>query len=132
MEVKAGAVDLSEREREVAQLVLAGLTYQQIGETLYLSARTVEHHVARIRRRSGAGSRAELLSRLEPLLGTWQGTAATSFHVLKQRWHDSAAELNAVLFAIGERLARAEATYAAADDTSRAGFTGLTGSLDAA
>lgn len=68
-EVKAGAVDLSEREREVAQLVVAGLTYQQIGEVLFLSSRTVEHHVGRIRRRSGAQSRAELLSRLSITLG---------------------------------------------------------------
>lgn len=88
-------------------------------------------HVLEVNERVQA-SLAELLARLEPLLATWQGSAATSFHVLKQRWHDSASELNAVLFAIGERLAQAESTYAAADDVSRAGFAGLTGSLDAA
>ena len=53
-ESKAGVVPLSPREREVAELVLAGLTYRQIGESLYLSAKTVEHHMARIKRRSGA------------------------------------------------------------------------------
>jgi DNA-binding CsgD family transcriptional regulator len=63
-ESRAGAVPLSPREREVAELVLAGLTYRQIGESLYLSAKTVEHHMARIRRRSGAATRSELLERL--------------------------------------------------------------------
>ena len=63
-ESKAGVVPLSPREREVAELVLAGLTYRQIGESLYLSAKTVEHHMARIKRRSGASTRSELLERL--------------------------------------------------------------------
>ena len=48
----------------MAELVLAGLTYRQIGESLYLSAKTVEHHMARIKRRSGAATRFELLERL--------------------------------------------------------------------
>ena len=40
------------------------MTYRQIGESLYLSAKTVEHHMARIKRRSGAATRSELLQRL--------------------------------------------------------------------
>jgi len=63
-EARAGAVVLSPREREVAELVLAGMTYRQVGESLYLSAKTVEHHMARIKRRTGAASRSELLERL--------------------------------------------------------------------
>jgi DNA-binding CsgD family transcriptional regulator len=63
-ESQAGVVQLSPREREVAELVLSGLTYRQIGESLYLSAKTVEHHMARIKRRSGAATRSELLERL--------------------------------------------------------------------
>nr|WP_198428784.1 LuxR C-terminal-related transcriptional regulator [Nocardia bovistercoris] len=61
------AAILSEREREVAELVLLGLTYREIGARLYISAKTVEHHVARIRRRIGAGSRSELLSMLRAM-----------------------------------------------------------------
>ena len=48
----------------MAELVLAGMTYRQIGESLYLSAKTVEHHMARIKRRTGAATRSELLERL--------------------------------------------------------------------
>lgn len=55
---------LSEREREVAELVLLGHTYREIGARLFISAKTVEHHVARIRRRLGADSRSELLAML--------------------------------------------------------------------
>ncbi|MGX6508820.1 LuxR C-terminal-related transcriptional regulator [Rhodococcus sp. SJ-2] len=58
---------LSDRETEVADLVVSGLTYREVGNRLYISAKTVEHHVARIRRRLGAGSRSELLSMLRAM-----------------------------------------------------------------
>ncbi|WP_189221034.1 helix-turn-helix transcriptional regulator [Saccharothrix coeruleofusca] len=60
---------LSDREREVAELVLSGLTYKQVGDRLFISAKTVEHHMARIRQRLGCSSRAELLDQLRQLLG---------------------------------------------------------------
>jgi DNA-binding CsgD family transcriptional regulator len=60
---------LSEREREVAELVLEGLTYKQIGERLFISAKTVEHHVARMRQRLGSGSRGELFAHLRQIVG---------------------------------------------------------------
>jgi DNA-binding CsgD family transcriptional regulator len=61
---------LSDREREVAALVLEGLTYKQIGEQLFISAKTVEHHVARMRQRLGSGSRGELFSHLRSIVGS--------------------------------------------------------------
>lgn len=63
--VRPGGLRLSERERQVAELVVAGRTYKEVAEVLYLSPKTVEHHVARLRRRSGAGSRSELLRLLQ-------------------------------------------------------------------
>lgn len=63
-----GAGVLSEREREVAILVLAGLTYKQVGDRLFISAKTVEHHVARMRQKLGATSRAELFDQLRQLV----------------------------------------------------------------
>jgi DNA-binding CsgD family transcriptional regulator len=60
---------LSGREREVAALVLDGLTYKQIGERLFISAKTVEHHVARMRQRLGSGSRGELFAHLRQIVG---------------------------------------------------------------
>jgi len=61
---------LSERELEVGQLILAGLTHKQIGERLFISAKTVEHHMARIRQRLGVGSRKELFDQLRLLIET--------------------------------------------------------------
>ncbi|MFC0458846.1 LuxR C-terminal-related transcriptional regulator [Arthrobacter liuii] len=69
---KAGQPDasgLSEREKEVARLVLEGKTYREIGEAIYISPRTAEHHIARIRRRLGAENRSDLLARLRLALG---------------------------------------------------------------
>lgn len=62
----AGSARLSDREREVAELLLLGMPYRDIGNQLFISAKTVEHHVARIRRRLGAESRSEMLSMLRP------------------------------------------------------------------
>ena len=64
-----GQSPLSEREREVAELLLLGMPYRDIGAQLFISAKTVEHHVARIRRRLGAESRSEMLSMLRAILG---------------------------------------------------------------
>jgi len=61
---------LSDREREVAELLLLGMPYRDIGGQLFISAKTVEHHVARIRRRLGAESRSEMLSMLRAMLGS--------------------------------------------------------------
>jgi len=55
---------LSQRERDVAELVVAGQTYREIGGRLYISPKTVEHHVSRMRQRLGASTRSDLLSRL--------------------------------------------------------------------
>ena len=64
---------LSDREQEVAALVLAGLTYKQVADRLYLSAKTVEHHMARIRQRLGCTDRRDLLARLRTLTSDPQG-----------------------------------------------------------
>jgi DNA-binding CsgD family transcriptional regulator len=63
---------LSDREREVAELLLLGMPYRDIGGQLFISAKTVEHHVARIRRRLGASSRSEMLSMLRAMLAPEQ------------------------------------------------------------
>ncbi|QYN36698.1 LuxR C-terminal-related transcriptional regulator [Pseudonocardia sp. DSM 110487] len=66
---ESAAGSISGREREVAELVLSGLTYKQIGEQLFISAKTVENHVARMRQRLGSGSRGELFAHLRMLVG---------------------------------------------------------------
>jgi DNA-binding CsgD family transcriptional regulator len=67
---------LSDREREVAELLLLGMPYRDIGGQLFISAKTVEHHVARIRRRLGAESRSEMLSMLRALMAVEESPAS--------------------------------------------------------
>jgi DNA-binding CsgD family transcriptional regulator len=50
-------------------MVLEGKTYREIGAAIFISPRTAEHHIARIRRRLGATTRSELLAQLRLLLG---------------------------------------------------------------
>ncbi|WP_371496017.1 AAA family ATPase [Kitasatospora sp. NBC_00374] len=49
---------LSPRERQVAELVAQGATNQDVAQALFLSARTVEHHVASILRKLGVSRKA--------------------------------------------------------------------------
>jgi DNA-binding CsgD family transcriptional regulator len=53
---------LTEREREVLRLLAEGLSNQQIADRLFLSKRTVEHHVGNILAKVGVASRAEALA----------------------------------------------------------------------
>jgi len=50
---------LTEREIDVLRLIASGRTNQEIGDELFISARTVANHVASIFNRTGAANRAE-------------------------------------------------------------------------
>ena len=52
---------LSEREREIVALLAGGATDAQIAERLFLSVNTVRSHLERIRDKTGARRRAELV-----------------------------------------------------------------------
>ena len=53
----------------MALLVVEGRTHKEVGAQLYISPKTVEHHVAKIRQKIGASSRAELLSIIREAIG---------------------------------------------------------------
>jgi DNA-binding NarL/FixJ family response regulator len=55
---------LTDRQREIIELVAAGLSNKEIAERLITSVRTVEGHVYRAYQRLGAGSREELVELL--------------------------------------------------------------------
>lgn len=54
------ADDLTAREREVSALVAGGATNAEVAAALFLSPRTVEHHLRQIYRKLGIRSRSEL------------------------------------------------------------------------
>ena len=56
--------------------MLAGLTYREIGDRLFISAKTVEHHVARMRSRLDCANRTELLALLRTILADRSRQAA--------------------------------------------------------
>lgn len=72
---------------------------------------------------------SNLMGRLDPLMSTWQGSAATSFQVLRERWHQDATALNASLRAIGDGLVKAHANYQATEDSSQQSFTSISRKL---
>lgn len=51
---------LGEREHEILRLVAGGCTDKEIAEKLYISPRTVQNHLTRIREKTGLRRRAEL------------------------------------------------------------------------
>jgi two-component system, NarL family, response regulator NreC len=59
--VASALEDLSERERDVLQLLALGYTNQEIGKKLYISVRTVDTHRAHIMRKLRLETRAELV-----------------------------------------------------------------------
>jgi DNA-binding CsgD family transcriptional regulator len=68
-EAPAGIGSLTRREAEVLALVREGLTNPEIGERLYISAKTAEHHVGRVLAKLGVRSRAEAAALATATLG---------------------------------------------------------------
>jgi DNA-binding NarL/FixJ family response regulator len=64
----AGLGALTNREREVAELVAGGLTNRQIAERFVLSEKTVETHLSRILAKLGVASRIAVSAFLPPIM----------------------------------------------------------------
>lgn len=63
---KRGEGTLTIREREIANLIAAGKTNREVAESLVISERTVETHVASIYGKFGVSNRKDLIALLRP------------------------------------------------------------------
>ena len=62
-----GALGLSERERDVLELMSSGATNPEIGEALHLSKHTVKEHSSSLYRKLGVRNRTEAVQRAQRL-----------------------------------------------------------------
>ncbi|MBN2534581.1 MAG: response regulator [Spirochaetales bacterium] len=53
--------DISEREGEIITLLIKGLSYNQIGEKLFISYKTVDKHISNIYRKTKVNNRSQLM-----------------------------------------------------------------------
>ena len=57
-------VEFTAREREIAALLIEGLTSKRIGQRLAISPRTVDVYRARLMRKTGSATTPELVNKL--------------------------------------------------------------------
>ena len=84
-------VVLSDREREISDLVSRGLTNEQIGQNLDISEPTVKTHLRNIYSKTGVHDRAQLISRmLKSEADFWN----VEYHKLMRRLHQAQDDKN--------------------------------------
>jgi WXG100 family type VII secretion target len=76
-----------------------------------------------------SGQLSQLMDRLAPLEGSWQGQAAASFHILQQRWIEDANKLSQALDGIAEKLRQSEKGYAQSEEAGATAFSQITNRL---
>ncbi|WEH37007.1 response regulator transcription factor [Streptomyces sp. AM 4-1-1] len=64
----------TERESEVFNLLLTGMSNRQIGRSLGIAERTVKNNLHSIYRKLGVSSRAEAMTRFFSASAAWRGT----------------------------------------------------------
>ena len=72
-----GTAELTERERDIAGLVSAGKSNKEVAASLFLSEKTIEHHLSRIYAKLGVRSRVELAN-AEWEAAAWGQSSASS------------------------------------------------------
>jgi ATP/maltotriose-dependent transcriptional regulator MalT len=74
----AGIGSLTDREREISELITEGLTNKQIAAHLFLSEKTIESHIRNVFHKLGASSRLEIARIVERERGDGGAAAATA------------------------------------------------------
>ena len=106
-------VDFTAREREIAALLIEGLTSKLIGKRLAISPRTVDVYRARLMRKDGAATTPELVNKL---LSALKGSPLIVVHHLE---NSRSQRVLWLLEELGAEL-RGEALRARREDHARA------------
>ena len=64
---RENAAGLTERQQEVAGLLVRGMTNAEIAQRMVVSVRTVDHHVTAVLTKLGVSSRREVIRRAAEL-----------------------------------------------------------------
>jgi WXG100 family type VII secretion target len=75
------------------------------------------------------GALQSLLSKLEPMQSAWQGTAATSFHTLIERFQTDMGKLHTALEGIADQIQSSGQTYAQQEEEHSSTMSKITSSL---
>ena len=66
-QTRGNAAGLTERQQEVAGLLVRGMTNAEIAQRMVVSVRTVDHHVTAVLTKLGVSSRREVIRRAAEL-----------------------------------------------------------------
>ncbi|TXB63568.1 helix-turn-helix transcriptional regulator [Phaeodactylibacter luteus] len=67
---------LNEREVEAARWLIQGLTYEEVGEKMFLSVNTIRHYVRVLYKKLNVNNKTQLRNKLEPLRAPKQSAEA--------------------------------------------------------
>jgi ATP/maltotriose-dependent transcriptional regulator MalT len=77
LEASSEADILTRREREVADLMIEGLSNQEIAQQLFISQATVKVHLRHIYEKLGVRNRAGATAKLHQATRAWSGTSSS-------------------------------------------------------
>ncbi len=75
------------------------------------------------------GELNSLQSQLEPIAGSWQGSAASAFQQLMERWHTDAQKLTQALTGISEVLDQSNKSYTSTEESNHSEIAKILGGL---
>ena len=103
---------------------MAGSSYGTSFDEMSKAAQSVQQTVQQIQSETRS-----LISSLEPISSSWQGSAASAFQQLIQRFNDDATKLTQALDAIGQALSSNTKNYSAVEEQNQSSISKLLSGL---
>jgi WXG100 family type VII secretion target len=103
---------------------MAGSSYGTSFDEMNKAAQSVQQTVQQIQSETRS-----LISSLEPISSSWQGSAASAFQQLIQRFNDDATKLTQALDAIGQALSSNTKNYSAVEEQNQSSISKLLSGL---